>query len=127
MKQRLLVILSDVYLKSENCLRELHDVGRESTFDCETFMERIRVFRLDDADIIKLHGQLAIQEYWKAEFESLQSSIGHLGIEPLAPEQLARFRRIADFARNAGQMLDAICDRFFPGSFDEFVEHGFAE
>jgi internalin A len=126
-KRRLLVILSDGYLKSENCMRELHEVWRKCTFDRETFMDRIRVFRLDDAKIIGLKGQLAIQKYWKDEYEACGAKIKDLGPEFVKQEQVASYHQIGDFARNAGQMLAAICDRFFPGSFEEFLEKGFDE
>jgi internalin A len=124
-KRRLLVILSKDYLESENCMRELHEVWKQCTWDREQFMNRIRVFLPEDLDILSLSKQLAIQRFWKQEFESSKELIDQLGIEFYPIEQKVRFDRIRSIAQDVGKILVTIADRIFEKDFDRYVELAF--
>src|SRR5690606_10240201 len=67
----LFVILSDKYLKSENCMRELLEVWNSCGKKPEKFADRLRVYCLDDARILRLSDQLRYTAYWKSEVNKI--------------------------------------------------------
>jgi hypothetical protein len=124
-KRRLLVILSKDYLKSENCMRELHEVWKQCNWDREQFMNRIRVFPPEDLDILFLPNQFEIQEYWKQLYLSSKAGIDRVGADFYFSQQKVRYERIRDIALQMGAILTTITERLFPGDFDEFLNTAF--
>lgn len=124
-KRRLFVILSEDYFKSEHCMRELHEVWKQCSWDKDRFTDRIRVFRMEDANITRLTDQLAIQTFWKEEYESAKVAMEDLGFDYFNSEQKVRLERIRDIAQHTGAMVSAIADRIFPGNLKEFIEAAF--
>ncbi len=72
---RVLVILSGRYLKSQNCMYELWEVWRNCKMDVEEFRHRIRVCRLPDAKMMKPTDRVRISAYWKKEFAKLNDHV----------------------------------------------------
>jgi len=50
---RVFVILSDKYLRSPHCMFELSEVWRNSRQEERTFLQRVRIYALPDANIFK--------------------------------------------------------------------------
>ena len=96
-------------------------------WDSNLFMDRIRVFRMEDADILELDGQFDIQEYWSEKFKSLNNRSQNLGSQVVDKKQFERLKRIAQIKDQSGAMLAAIIDKFFPGDFEKFVQYAFEE
>ena len=61
---RVIVILSDKYLKSHFCMTELFGIWREARCDRERFVKRIRVFSLNDIAISSFIERAKYADYW---------------------------------------------------------------
>jgi internalin A len=80
--QRIFIFLSDKYLKSTYCMRELYETWRECRQDAEELKQRVRVFKLPDANISDVHARAAYREYWDREHQrrnALHQQIGLRG------------------------------------------------
>jgi internalin A len=125
MQDRVFVILSDKYLRSENCMFEMKEVWRFCQENPESFRERVRVYRLHDAKVHDLDYQLELADWWLDKFNTTKGRIGRLSeAGALAPEQLARFNNIDSFAKLVGKILHYIHDTLRPKAFAEFLKHG---
>lgn len=79
---RIFVFLSDKYLKSTYCMRELYETWRECRQDAEELKQRVRVFTLHDANISDVHARAAYRDYWDREHQrrsALHQQIGLRG------------------------------------------------
>jgi internalin A len=124
-QERVFVILSDKYLRSENCMFELKEVWRYCQENAERFRERVFVYRLPDADIHDLGYQLAIAEHWLTAFDAARPRIEKLaGRGALAESALRRFNNMNAFATIAGEILGYVADTLRPGDFEDFLRHG---
>ena len=66
---RIFVFLSDKYLKSTYCMRELYETWRECRQDAEELKQRVRVFKLPDANISDVYARAAYRDYWDREHQ----------------------------------------------------------
>jgi internalin A len=66
---RIFVFLSDKYLKSAYCMRELYETWRECRQDAEELKQRVRVFKFSDAVISDVHDREAYRVYWDKEYQ----------------------------------------------------------
>jgi internalin A len=66
---RIFVFLSDKYLKSAYCMRELYETWRECRQDAEELKRRVRVFKLPDANISDVYARAAYRDYWDQEHQ----------------------------------------------------------
>ena len=79
---RIFVFLSDKYLKSAYCMRELYETWRECRQDAEELKQRVRVFKLPDANISDVYARAAYRDYWDQEHQrrsALHQQIGLRG------------------------------------------------
>ncbi|MCZ8140236.1 MAG: hypothetical protein O9273_01035 [Acetobacteraceae bacterium] len=79
---RIFVFLSDKYLKSTYCMRELYETWRECRQDAEELKQRVRVFKLPDANISNVYARAAYRDYWDQEHQrrsALHQQIGLRG------------------------------------------------
>ncbi|MBN2597941.1 MAG: toll/interleukin-1 receptor domain-containing protein [Marinifilaceae bacterium] len=65
-----LMIISDAYLKSKNCMYEVLETLKD-----ENYKERIYPIVLPDAEIFSPTNKLEYLDYWKNEYSSLKKSI----------------------------------------------------
>lgn len=127
-QDRVFVILSDKYLRSENCMFEMKEVWRFCQDNPDSFRERVRVYRLPDAKVHDLDYQLELADWWLEKFNTTKGRIGRLSeAGALAPEQLARFNNIDSFAKLVGKILHYVHDTLQPKDFTEFLKHGFED
>ena len=127
-QDRVFVILSDKYLRSENCMFEMKEVWRFCQENPDSFRQRVRVYRLPDAKVHDLDYQLELADWWLEKFNTTKGRIGRLGeAGALAPEQLARFNNIDSFAKLVGKILHYVHDTLQPKDFTEFLKHGFED
>ena len=127
-QDRVFVILSDAYLRSENCMFELSEIWRLCQQDDARFHERVRMFRMPDAKIHDLKYQVRIVKYWSQQQERVRKELSSLmesGL--LAGPMLRRFNNLKTFAQHAGEIVPGIADRLLPKDFGKFAAHGFAD
>jgi internalin A len=127
-QDRVFVILSDKYLRSEYCMFELKEVWRFCQQDREKFRQRVHVYKLPDAKIDELEYQLEITRHWTDKFEKNAPLIKELaGKGKLAESQLRRFNNLNSFAEHVGDILGYVADTLMPREFSEFENRGFDE
>jgi internalin A len=124
---RVFVILSDKYLKSEYCMFELYEVWRNCRMDVEKFRRRIRVFRLPDAAMSSPYERALRAKFWKDENEKLDRILREHGADLLGQADFRRYKLSLQFARDVGDMLALIADTLVPRDFDELTKYGFAD
>jgi internalin A len=96
--QRVFVILSDKYLKSEFCMYELWSIWRNCKHDPKKFLSHIRVFRLPCVQISKTSERLEYGGYWIKEKEKIDRLIETYSLSILGESDLKKYKCMADFA-----------------------------
>jgi len=116
------VVLSEKYLRSVNCLTELHEIFRVSRCQKEDFLRRIIPLTLSDAAISNWRARAAYVSYWKKEYEEGKSIVaeGHV-----APSDYGLWWRIGLWASDIGEILAHISDQLHPHGFDSIVANDF--
>ncbi|GAB2198111.1 leucine-rich repeat domain-containing protein [Sessilibacter sp. MAH4] len=125
--ERVFVFLSDKYLKSPNCMFELHQIWVHSQQDGDKLSDIIRIFTLDDAKIWEIENRLEYAAFWNTKRESLESAISQYGVQSLSAKDMERYRAIKKFADTVGDVLAEITDRVQPREWQDFLEYGFKD
>ncbi len=129
--QRVIVILSDGYLKSANCMFELHEIwlncrGLSSQANTEEFSRRIKVFRLADVNIAQLSERLEYAKYWEERAEKLQQLVkDNLGL--VGSEDFNQLKIVSQFYHNITNILYVINNTLTPQNIDQLLEYGLAD
>lgn len=89
------VIISEKYLKSENCMFELLQIAKN-----EQFYERIFPIVLDDAKIYKPKDRIQYVQYWEQEIQELDQQI-----RSVSSANLEGFREDIDLYNEIRQYL----------------------
>ncbi|MGA4604680.1 leucine-rich repeat domain-containing protein [Pseudoalteromonas maricaloris] len=128
------VILSDKYLKSEHCMRELNYVYQSSLNNGQKFNQRICPFILDNdeddptdqgVNINTMKGRLAYTKYWKTELTEIESLINEVGPEAAGQEAIRYQQEIRSFMNNIVNMLTWISDQIVsrdPSNYEETLK-----
>ncbi len=106
---RLVVILSDKYLKSVYCMYELYEAWRRCGRNESYFLDRIRIVRLPDAEIDTIAQRIEYARYWRDEYCELQEIIAR-DLELVSDADFQAFRLVSDFARHTSSILSLVAD-----------------
>lgn len=99
-----LVIISENYLKSVNCMYEALETMKD-----DNYRERILPIILDQTDIFNLMGKASYIEFWQNEFSTIKSKLATLELENSG--KIANdLKRIREISLNIGEFLDVISD-----------------
>lgn len=74
------VVVSDKYLKSSNCMFELLEIFRKSNSKPEEFKERVFPVVLPDAKIYDPIDRLGYVEFWVEKYQELEEKIKKVGL-----------------------------------------------
>jgi internalin A len=118
---RVIIILSDKYLRSPYCMTELHSIYEESVRDKEDFLRRIIPLRLADARIDNWRVRVTYAKHWATEFQAMEQDFTHLGVE-----DHRLYKAMQRWHNEVGDMLAYVNDVFQPRSFEEIVKDDFA-
>jgi internalin A len=124
---RLFVILSDRYLRSPYCMRELFEVWRSCNGADEDFLRRIRVFALPSAKIWTPLDRGLWAAWWRDELGALDKLVKERGIDILGENDAHLHRLMKRFANEIGDILWTVADTLRPRDFDEFLKYGFSD
>ncbi len=116
---RVFVFLSHKYLTSPFCMNELFLIWRNSREDESDFLERVRVYKLDDAKFEQFEDRLSYAKYWRGEHDRLKEIIKG-SLSEVSDFDYKRFRLMEQFATNIGDILALFSDTVRPRSFNEF-------
>jgi hypothetical protein len=94
----ILVVISEKYLKSENCMFELLEVAR-----AERLRERIFPIVLPDANLYKATGRARYVHYWQSEIATLNAAL-----EGLRRDNLTELHADLTLYAEIGRLFDNI-------------------
>lgn len=128
------VILSDKYLKSEHCMRELNYLYQSSLNNNQLFNKRICPFILPNdlndpndqgIQIDTIMDRLNYTKYWKSLFTKLSNTIEELGAEVAGREAVSYQQELRTFMNNTNDMLTWLSDQIVtrdPRNYEETLK-----
>ncbi len=124
---RVFVILSEKYLRSPYCMFELLEIWRYSRGDEADFRRRVRIYALPDARARTPIERMRHALHWKVQHDEMAAMIKEHGAEIVGDQDFAQFKLMGDFYRDVPDILATMFDTVQPRSFEELVQHGFAD
>jgi internalin A len=118
---RVIVVLSDKYLRSPYCMTELHSIYKRSVGEKSDFLRRIILLVFADAHIGTRRDRLTYAEYWRTEFEEMEKNFRNLGA---ADYKL--YKAMQQWYPQVSDMLRYMNDALRPQGFDNIVKDDFA-
>ncbi|MFT6864335.1 MAG: internalin A [Akkermansiaceae bacterium] len=115
---RVVVILSEKYLKSPYCMYELLQIYQRSGSDKEEFLSHIIPVILDDTKISSLAEKLNYGLYWKEKCAKVSQIIGDGNGDVLGVEGMRQYQFMRDFSEKVSDMLHHINDVLSPRGFE---------
>ena len=122
--QRVIVILSNEYLQSPNCMFELYEIWRNCQSNGDEFIKRVKAFRMEGLTISTLPDRIKHSVYWKEKYQEIDALVSEHGNDVIGKEDFAEFKRIQAFYLHIGDMLKHIDDTLSPRQFDELLPYG---
>jgi internalin A len=122
---RIFVVLSDKYLRSPFCMYELFKAWDASKAEGETFLRRVRVYCLPDAQIGTPLQRARYAKAWKEQHDELAAFIREHGADLLGEEDFRQFKLMQDFYGRVSDILATMAAIVRPDSFEQLTEYGF--
>lgn len=123
---RVFIVMSDAYLKSEACTFELMQTWRISGTP-EKFLSRVRLRALPSAKIWDTKSRAKIGDHWHDEFAPLNERVKKLGSDAMGERDFRKLRHMGECARNIADVLSTLADQVQPTTWEDFIAHGFAD
>jgi internalin A len=124
---RVIVVISAKYLRSEYCMYELFKIYQNCRNKKEDFQRRIIPIILPDAGLSgRSVSRLTPAIYWNEEEEELAAMIA-ANLKAVGTSIHNKYRLIGEFARNTSDMLEYLYDQLQPRDYDRQMEEGFTE
>ena len=124
---RVIVVISAKYLRSEYCMYELFKIYQNCRMKAGDFQRRIIPVILPDAG---LSGRTALRLkpaiYWKKEEEELEAMMA-ANLKAVGTSIHMKFRLIGEFARNTSDMIEYLYDQLQPRDYDRQMVESFPE
>jgi internalin A len=120
---RVIVILSEKYLRSVYCMTELHEVFVQSRNDKADFLRRIVPLTLADARIDTIRERNDHVRHWRNEVEGLRQDVAE-GL--LGPGDYRDWHKMTRWVTDVSEMLKHIVDVLHPHGFEQIVQDDFA-
>jgi internalin A len=122
---RVIVVISAKYLRSEYCMYELFKVYQNCRNNAEDFQRRIIPIVLPDAGLLgKTLERLKVADEWDKQRKELES-IFVKNPDILGERGYKKYRLICEFSRNTFDMLDYLLDQLQPRDYDRQMEESF--
>jgi internalin A len=118
---RVIVVLSDKYLRSAYCMTELYSIYQRSLGEKEDFLRRITPIVLDDARFGTWRDRLAYTTYWRTEFEEMEKHLKDVG-----EMDFGLYKSMQEWHNRIADILSFINDVLCPHGFDDIVKDDFA-
>ena len=119
-----LVVLSDKYLRSPNCMRELLHLYQRSQGDRADLMGRIVAVVPPELKIDRTTGRAVYIRHWRDEHKALESVFQDLGIAAMGAADREEWLAIQDFQRRVSDIMAWVSDVLMPrgdGSLDAAI------
>ncbi|NQZ10570.1 MAG: TIR domain-containing protein, partial [Algicola sp.] len=122
--KRVVIILSDAYLKSGYCMYELYDIWLNSKADPQIFGNHVKAFKLDDVTIDNIVSRLEYAGFWQDKFNQINDAVNKYGANTLGTKDLEEFKRIQQFYLNVSNILAEIADTLAPQNLEQLLDYG---
>lgn len=124
---RVIVVISAKYLRSEYCMYELFQIYQNSRMDAAGFQKRIIPIILSDAGLSgEVLARLQPALHWSRQQKELDDLFKH-NHEVFGESAFRAYKRIGEFARHTSDMINHLLDQFQPRDYDRQIEEGFTE
>jgi hypothetical protein len=104
------LIISDKYLKSPNCMFEILETYRKSNSDKDTFIERIFPLVLKDAKIRNGTDRLLYVRHWGKEKKLLEKAISEVGLSDAIDTIGEEYTTLKEVTSNIGLITKILND-----------------
>ncbi|MEM9627050.1 MAG: toll/interleukin-1 receptor domain-containing protein [Pseudomonadota bacterium] len=121
---RVIVVLSDKYLRSPFCMYELYEIWLQARREDERFLKRIRVFTQEDAKIWTPLDRADYAIYWTDEYEKHQKIVKKHGTHVFGDKDQMAISLMRKFSSHIGDILTITADTLQPRNLDELVGYG---
>jgi len=111
---RVLVVLSDKYLRSPNCMRELLHLFQRSQGDRADLMGRVVTVILGDLKIDRATGRAVYIRHWRDEHKALESVFQDLGVAAMGAADREEWLAIQDFQHRVSDIMAWVADVLMP-------------
>ena len=111
---RVLVVLSDKYLRSPNCMRELLHLFQRSQGDRTDLMGRVVTVILGDLKIDRATGRAVYIRHWRDEHKALESVFQDLGVAAMGAADREEWLAIQDFQHRVSDIMAWVADVLMP-------------
>ncbi len=111
---RVLVVLSDKYLRSPNCMRELLHLFQRSQGDRADLMGRIVAVIPPDLKIDRARDRMVYVRHWRDEYAALESIYQDLGVTAMGATDRAEWLAIQDFLHRVPDIMAWVADVLMP-------------
>jgi internalin A len=118
---RVIVVLSDKYLRSPYCMTELNAIYQNSRLEKQDLLDRIIPLVLDDAKFDTPEERVEYAKHWEARYLMLKSNLDHLSVE-----DFRLYKAMQMWHLEIGEMLSYIKDVLCPRGFDSIAKENFA-
>ncbi len=123
--RRVCVVLSEKYVQSPYCMRELLFLYQSSCGEKADFLNRIVPLVLEDAKLSKTPERLAHVRYWNAQLQELTEATA--GLDPATWGGAgADMTMIRDFCHHTELMLRHVSDHLMPRGIKDIEKDDFA-
>jgi internalin A len=124
---RVIVVISAKYLRSEYCMYELFQIYQNCRKSAEDFQRRIIPIILPDAGFSGgLAARFAPARYWNQQEQELTSLFSG-NQNAVGTVMHNKYRLVGEFARNTSDMIEYLVDQLQPRDYDRQIEEGFTE
>jgi internalin A len=112
--ERVLVVLSDKYLRSPFCMRELLHLYQSSLGERQDLMRRVVPLVVGDLAIDRAVQRVAYVKHWQAEDQALTEAYAGLDLLILGSNDRAEWLAIKDFSHHVSDMMAWCADVLMP-------------
>jgi internalin A len=124
---RIIVVISAKYLRSEYCMYELFMIYQNCRKKAEDFHRRIIPIILPDSGFSGgLAARLKPAIYWQQQETELTTLVAG-NLQSVGTTAYNKYRLVGEFARNTSDMIEYLIDQLQPRDYDRQIEEGFAE
>ncbi|MFM7235292.1 MAG: COR domain-containing protein [Cyanobium sp.] len=124
---RIIVVISAKYLRSEYCMYELFMIYQNCRKKAEDFHRRIIPIILPDSGFSGgLPARLKPAIYWQQQETELTTLVAG-NLQSVGTTAYNKYRLVGEFARNTSDMIEYLIDQLQPRDYDRQIEEGFAE
>ncbi len=118
-------IISDKYLRSPNCMKEIYEIWQRCQGDLDEMVERVVPVVLPEVRISTLWERQVYADHWAAEEEKVNELERQKKLLRLGVEAFQEARLIREFANHVHDILSFIQDVLMPRSLDVHFDNGF--